>query len=298
MLRRTTFIRKSQFNNTYQLLYLRNMKKLSLLSFFFVALFAVTSCKKEENNATPTENPAGIAQEQKAVGFYLSGTWCGPCGLYGKPAMANVEKANPTKFVVVACHLNGGGGATDPYNTQDANSLASAWAVTGVPTCAIGGAGQPAQKIGGGTGMESGMTTQINTVLSKTASANSSVDVAVDASNKLTIKTKTKFFETSADAYSMSVYVVENNIKGRQYVSGTGWNENATHNNVLRKSVASSVVGEDLITGVTANQEVSKNFETTLDAAWSKDNLEVVVVLWKTGGSGKLIINGTSKNLK
>lgn len=275
------------------------MKKLSLLSLFFVAVLAVTSCKKEENNATPTENPAaGIAQEQKAVGFYLSGTWCGPCGLYGKPAMANVEKANPTKFVVVACHLNGGGGATDPYNNADANALAVAWNVTGVPTCAIGGAGQPAQKIGGGTGMESGITTQINTLLAKTASANSSVDLTVDASNKLTIKTKTKFFESSADAYSISAYVVENNIKGRQYVSGTGWNENATHNNVLRKSVASSVLGEDLITGVTANQEVSKTFETTLDAAWVKDNLEVVVVLWKTGSNGKVIINGTSKNVK
>lgn len=69
------------------------MKKLSLLSLFFVAVLAVTSCKKEENNATPTENPAaGIAQEQKAVGFYLSGTWCGPCGLYGKPAWLMLKK--------------------------------------------------------------------------------------------------------------------------------------------------------------------------------------------------------------
>lgn len=272
------------------------MKKLSLLTLFTALIVMASSCKKEENPPAPG-NPPGIAQEQKSVIFYLSGNWCGPCGLYGKPAMANVEQKNPNKLVVVACHVNGGGGAVDPYNNPDANALITAWGVSGVPTAAIGGGGTSAQKVGGGPSMQTTMETKINSVLTTTAAANSSIDVVLNGTT-LTVKTNTKFFSATSETHYISAYVIEDNLKGRQYISNQGWDENATHNNVLRTKLSTNVIGDELTTSATAGQEISKEFTTTLNSAWKTENLQVAVVIWKAGSTGRLVVNGTVKNVK
>jgi thiol-disulfide isomerase/thioredoxin len=271
------------------------MKKLSLLTLFVATIMAVSSCKKEENPPSPGNNPPAIAQEQKTVIFYLSGNWCGPCGLYGKPALANVEQKNANKLIIIAGHVNGSG--TDPYNNADANALLTAWNITGVPTAAIGGGGTPAQKVSGGPSMQSTMETKINSVLGTAATANSSIDVTLNGSI-LTVKANTKFFTASSETHYISAYVVENGLKGRQYISGQGWDENATHNHVLRTKLSTSITGDELTTSATAGQEISKEFTTTLNSAWKTENLQVAVVIWKAGTNGRIVINGTIKNVK
>lgn len=275
------------------------MKKLSLLTLFLAGVVAFSSCKKSEDSATPGNagnNEPVIAQEQKAVAFYLSGTWCGPCGQFGKPAMAAIEKAQGDKFVVIACHLNSQG-AIDPLNTPEANALAGAWAVNSVPTCALGGGSLSGYKVGGGSAMKSAIEAQIGVIQGNTASANSSITATLSG-NDITVKTKTKFFAASTEPHFISVYVIEKGIALPQYVSGTGWDNSAIHNNVLRKALSTATTGDDLATSATSGQIVSKDFTGTVNASWKKENLRVAVVVWKQGSTGRVIVNGTVADVK
>ncbi len=275
------------------------MKKLSLLTLFLAVAVAFSSCKKDEETATPGNtgnNEPAIAQEQKAVAFYLSGNWCGPCGQYGKPAMAAVEQAQGDKFVVVACHLNSQG-TPDPLNTPEANALAGAWAVNSVPTCALGGAGLSGYKVGGGSSMKTGIENQVSVIQGKTASANSSIKATLNGTS-LTVNTKTKFFDATSEPHFISVYIIEDGIALRQYVSGTGWDNSAIHNNVLRKALTTNTTGDDLATTATSGQIVSKDFSGTIESAWNKDNLRIAVVVWKQGSTGRVIVNGTVADVK
>lgn len=274
------------------------MKKLSLLTLFLAVVVAFSSCKKSEDTATPgnTNNEPTIAQEQKAVAFYLSGNWCGPCGLYGKPAMASIEAAQGDKFVVVACHLNSQG-TPDPLNTPEANALAGAWSVNSVPTCALGGASLSGYKVGGGSTMQSAIEAQISKIQGNTASANSSITATLNGT-ALTVNTKTKFFDATSEKHFISVYIIENDIALRQYVSGTGWDNNATHSNVLRKALTTNTTGDDLAETATSGQIVSKDFSGTIESTWNKANLRVAVVIWKQGTNGRVIVNGSVADVK
>ncbi len=272
------------------------MKKLSLLTLFLAVVVAFSSCKKNEETATPGNNEPIITQEQKAVGFYLSGNWCGPCGLYGKPAMASIEAVQGDKFVVVSCHLNGSG-ILDSLNTPEANALAGAWSVKAVPTCALGGAGLKGYKVGGGQEMKTGIEDQITVIQRETASANSSITATLNGT-ALTVNTKTKFFDATSEKHFISVYIIENDIALRQYVSGAGWDDNATHSNVLRKALTTNTTGDDLAETATTGQIVSKDFTGTIESTWKKDNLRVAVVIWKQGSTGRVVVNGTVANIK
>lgn len=275
------------------------MKKIFLS--LIVLTLAFAGCKKTEET-TPTGGgdggtaPVTIVQDQNAVAFYLSGNWCGPCGLYGKPAMKNVIAKHGDDIVVVACHLNGQG-APDPLNVPAANALASAWGVSGVPTCALGGAGMPGMKVGGGSAMETNIENQFSVLVGNKATTGTSIDATL-ANGELTIKTNTKFFGATADEHFMSVYVTEDAIKGTQYISGQGWDNNAVHNNVLRKSLATAATGDSFATSATDGEEISKDFTTSVESTWNASNLKVAVVIWKQGSNGRTVVNGTVVNVK
>jgi thiol-disulfide isomerase/thioredoxin len=274
------------------------MKKLSLLALFVAVTVAFSACKKTEET-TPTgggDNTPTIAQEQNAVAFYLSGIWCGPCGQYGKPAMKNVKDKFGDKLIVVACHLSSQS-FQDPYNIPAANALAGAWNVTGVPTCAIGAAGKSGMKIGGGPNMQSGIENQFNTLISNTATTGTLVDAKIE-NGEIKISSKTKFFGSSTEEHFMSVYITESNIAGRQYVSGSGWDNSAVHNDVLRVALTTAATGDSFATSATDGQEFTKEFTTSLDAAWNKDNLKAVVVIWKQGANGRVLVNGSASAVK
>lgn len=274
------------------------MKKLSLLAMFVAVTVAFSACKKDEEtspsggdgNSTPT-----ISQTQNAVAFYLSGNWCGPCGLYGKPAMKNVKAKFGDKLVVIACHLNGQG-APDPLNISAANSIAGAWGVSAVPTCAIGGAGMPGTRVSGSS-MQTNLETRFNDITSNTATTGTNVDASIQ-NGQVMIKTNTKFFTATSEEHFISVYVTEDNIKGTQFISGQGWDNNAVHNDVLRRQINTNATGDSFTTTATAGQEISKDFSTAVESEWNQSNLKAVVVIWKQGSNGRVLVNGTVANVK
>ncbi len=281
------------------------MKKIYLFSTAVLMLFAVASCSKDDqpaggdpnSNPLPTPTPEPIAQEQQAVAFYLSGVWCGPCGYYGKPAMKNMTEKYKDDFVVISCQLSSSG-YQDPFNNPDANRMAQLWNVSGVPTAAVGGNEASATKVGGGSSMETGIDNKISSILSGKAITNSRITKTVTG-DEMKIKVETKFFEAVSDEYYISTFILEDNLIDRQYVSGSGWQDPAEFDNILRRALEPGTAGYGVLLNtegaVKANKVLEKEYTTTLDPSWKKENIKVAVVVWKKGPNGVVISNGVVK---
>ena len=77
---------------------MKNLFKSSLAILVGLSL-TMSACKKEDsttdensnNNNNNNNNPLVIPQVQKATVFYFGGTWCPPCGAYGKPAKEQLK---------------------------------------------------------------------------------------------------------------------------------------------------------------------------------------------------------------
>ncbi len=274
------------------------MKKVLLYSMVIMSAMAISSCSKDDNpgddSGSGNGNGSGtteIQQSQQAVMFYMSGNWCGPCGLYGKPALKkNIDK-HGDDLVVISAQLG-----QDPMTNQYANEVASLWGVNSVPTAAIGGNEGSASKIGGGASMEGSMDTKISSLIASEAVLNSMIERKVEG-NKMTVTVTTKFFKAADGEYFISVYLLEDNIIDRQYVSGEGWHDPVEFDNILRAEMTDGAAyGVALADGTTAaNTKVTKEFSVTLDSKWKTENLKVAAVIWKKGSNGVVISNGVVK---
>ena len=129
------------------------MKKIGLIGIMALSVLMLTNCKKESKNegtsGTPTPKPTPT---QNIVGIYFGGTWCGPCGAYGKPTKEQMAAEFGDKLTLISCQLNGQG-APDPMNNADANAFAATFGVTGVPILYLGGNNGLIQGVSGGTSM-------------------------------------------------------------------------------------------------------------------------------------------------
>ena len=95
----------------------------------------------------------------------------------------------------------------------------------------------------------------------------------------------------------MAVYIVEKDIISPQSVSGSGTVATYEHMNLLRASNASSFRGVSIndLAAITAEQEFSKTFMISKNAAWNVANLKAVGVIWK-GASGSKVVNSNVAN--
>ncbi len=122
--------------------------------------------------------------------------------------------------------------------------------------------------------------------------ANTFVDATI-SNGQLKVVTKTKFFSNVDGNVRIAVYVLENNIIAPQ----TSSNDN-THNNVMRKALT-SVTGDLLENGPTANSVKEMTFSTNIDQAWKSQDLYVVTALYMPGASQKpLLLNVAEHNIK
>jgi|GEM_PF-6298953 len=280
--------------------------KTLLLSLAASMLIGFGACKKdkkeeEKEEVKKEEGPAAITKTQQSTIFYMSGNWCGPCGLYGVPAKANAKTKYGDKVNILACQLNGSGN-TDPLNNADANSLAGVFNVTGVPTAYIL-ANLEGTSVGGGSTMSATMETAIGNNIGVTdVLANMIVDKAKIEGSTISIETRTKFFKAGEGQYRLAAYIIEDNIAGRQYSSGSGWAD-YDFMGVVRKSLGSTVTGDDFVKDAEANKEYPKTITTSLNTSWNKANLKIVLVLWKattnsSGGTTVAVVNSISKHIE
>jgi hypothetical protein len=78
------------------------MRKLFLVLLVGVVAFSCTKETIDPNDPSnqPPVDPLAIKREQNAFGINFSGTWCGPCGANGIPAISSAATAQDRKSVV------------------------------------------------------------------------------------------------------------------------------------------------------------------------------------------------------
>jgi len=264
------------------------MKKLLLIA-SAGALLSLAACKKENNNGGGDNkpSPAVVPQTQQATVFYFGGTWCPPCGAYGKPAKDYIKATYPGKANIISCQVNSSS-TQDPMNNASANALAGIFQVSGVPTMYFGGSEMPFAAVGGGTAMQSTSATKIDEIIARTPIANSKFTTTISG-NDITVKAETQFFKAVAateGTYKIAAYVTEDGLNHTQS-SDASANKNI-HDNVLRTTLGASASGDVLTNSMEQWGVKNFTFFGTLNAAWKKEKMRVTVVIWKQGTDNKL----------
>jgi thiol-disulfide isomerase/thioredoxin len=108
------------------------MKKIILLA-AIAASFSITSCKDDKKETPSTVTPIEVTQQQNAIFFDISATWCPPCGTFGIPAFAAAIETSPEKTVAINTHVS-----SSDLGTATGQDLADFYQATGIPTLAVG----------------------------------------------------------------------------------------------------------------------------------------------------------------
>jgi hypothetical protein len=112
--------------------------------------------------------------------------------------------------------------------------------------------------------------------------------------NRMNIKVQSKLSsETPSDNYYLSVYILENGVVKEQNIAGN-YNQNFTHNNVLRKEASDNinVFGSSLNFDVNGN-DLTSFYDIPLDSTgeWNYSNLYVVAIAWQENDSNHKFVN-------
>lgn len=267
------------------------------VSYLFLAAITVTSvftaCKKTET--PPAASEINVVQVQNALVVEPTATWCGPCGTYGKPATDIALQDNAKAFGIYA-HLKA---PASDFASQLGQDLAVMYGAANAT-----GTSYSIPKIGVGNNVTGAyadinytaniLKGWINNITSGVSKANTKIDASISG-NTLTVKTNTKFFANGDDSftYKIALYLTEDGISNRQYMSATSSYQTIIHNHVSRALISGSATGDNLLASglPTAGQIVSKDYTLNLDAAWNKSNLSVLAVIWKQKGTALSFVN-------
>ena len=264
------------------------MKKIFLLLIAGVAAYGISSCTKDERSlpTDPSANPGGLVptNEQRAVVFNMSATWCGPCGSWGIPAFYNAIKIDSTKVFGVKATTSDD--LDVPVGEPINNYLNTSG---GVPAFAVG-----VSKFGQST---SQMNTSVNTLLAKTPTE-VTAGVAIRktiSGDKVSITSSVKFFKAATGVYNIAYYVIEDNVANSQAgISGGTYN----HKHVLRAECNNNSWGKPIsaASAYTANQVVSGTAEYTIPTGQKAADIKIVAVLYKMeSGNPSEYINADMK---
>lgn len=159
-------------------------------------------------------DPLAVERVQNAFGVNFSGTWCGPCGANGIPALYNAKTAHAGKFHGIKVGLNGSG-ASDPFSVSSGSELANAYYPAGPR--GIPGFGAGATFFTGGN--IPAWTARIGEIIS-TPTANVKAGLAITKEIKgdsLIFNVRVKTFTALPEGmYTLAVYVVEDDLIANQ----------------------------------------------------------------------------------
>lgn len=182
--------------------------------FLFLVVGAIAfGCNKETIEPTPPTpptpvDPLEVKREQNAFGINFSGTWCGPCGANGIPAITNAAIAHGKKLHIIKV------GFSDEFSVGDFNNqLAQSY----YPTSSIGIPGFGA----GAVFHQSSAAWRDNIdLMMQTPDAQAKVGMAITKEVKgdsLIFNVRMKTFEALASGvYAWSVFVVEDSLLAPQ----------------------------------------------------------------------------------
>lgn len=232
----------------------------------------ISVCTKEGNcYPVMVEQSGGFSR--KVLGMRFTATWCGYCPYMDEAFHSAAEQSQD--FIYVTFHASSG----YPLYFKDSEPLVSAYHIDGYPTGVLGGW----KTINNSTNT----STTTKSILNAINSFNSKfpVSAAVSASATLnggTISVDASVAAPVTDDLKIVALVLESGIvKAQAYYPTSGGSKTLNdfvHDYVARKTLTGSILG-DAFTG-------GKQFhwETSLDSSWNKDNLSVLVWLYKDYG--------------
>jgi hypothetical protein len=283
------------------------MKKYLLIALMAGALF---SCKKDDNNSPSNNNnnnntntPIVVEKVNTPLLIDFTEVWCNPCGTWGTPNFDNIINANTGKVIPMAIHAFSQGSETDELNTPTATDFVNPNAN---PLCYFsesqGRMSFPTWFVGqtnaivstpDGTGIYVQLSVDkanrsIDSLRNLPVVANSLVTQKIDGST-LTATATTQFFSDVTGDYTISFYVVEDNVTHRQAANGV-WNMNYTHNHLFRNAI-SGTWGDVIASGSTAKDKQFTTTKTYTLTNENANNVHVVAAIWKKDGNKYTFVN-------
>ncbi|MEO8666120.1 MAG: Omp28-related outer membrane protein [Ignavibacteria bacterium] len=210
---------------------------------------------------------------------FCTGTWCGYCPC-GDAALVTLQHQFP-RTLAIAYH----GASTDPWQTFNGFEVRSLLGFSAYPTAIIDRGNTPSNPYVTYEQWYGMVETRYN------SSPNSNVDITVtsksydESSRALNLTINSTPLSTLTGQYKISVVLVEDNVVYPQNyyaVCGTaGYHNDYIHHDIARNMI-NGPTGEDLNTEATwnANEVITKNISTTVDASWSPMNCRVIVFVY------------------
>jgi hypothetical protein len=206
---------------------------------------------------------------------FSTGTWCQWCAC--GDAVADTLFVRYPNAVIFAYH---GGGGGDPWQTFNGNGILS---MLGIGSAFPSGC---MDRRGTATGLGWGsFFTDAEYRMANSPSGMVNINITSQNYNPgtrvLTVNLDATALQTLNGTYNISYVVTEDNLvytqTGNSYCPGNGsW----VHNWVTRNMV-NGATGESISTGTwNANTTISKNFNTTLDAAWVAANCRINIYIY------------------
>jgi thiol-disulfide isomerase/thioredoxin len=272
---------------------MKNLFKSSLAILIGLSL-TVSSCKKEETKSEDTNNNNGgttIPQTQKATIVYFGGTWCGPCGAYGKPAKEQIKAAVKDKCSIISCQVG-----NDPMACPTGDELNAMFKPSGVPAMYIGANDDViTAMIGGSTSTGATAIGHVNTQSAKPAKVNCVLNATTTTDGLINVTIDGKFFSDLTDEYYISGYLLEDKLNHAQLTDNS--TEKNIHYNVVRAKFGTSATGELIKAAPKKDETFKKEMAFFIQPTFVKENLSVVVVIWRKSGTSLTISNSANIHL-
>lgn len=264
------------------------MKKIKLLSVVFAAAILLTNCKKKEDApAGNTGDGFNVSKQSNPAYLYFGGTWCGPCGAYGKPtkeALHGVASNKNVAFVSFQVYNS------DPFKTTIGETTAANFGVTGVPTTFVGGNGL-INSFGFSSNNAANQSTQqakITEIMGATPACNTQISASISGTS-INVNYKTKFWDATTDSFFVNFIAIESGLNATQYLdASTNLN---VHDFVFRSQSGAAFYGDLSNVGATKDQIVSKTATLSYNASWKKENMEVIAIVWRKKGGRYGLMN-------
>jgi hypothetical protein len=270
------------------------MKKLVLALACVSILF--NACKKDDTApSSGGSTTLSVEKKNRAAVIYFGEDWCPPCGTYGGPTLDSCLKQEGTLLTGMKINTSSNNSSLNwstgqgMWNVFNTGVFASANAI---PSMAVNTTKQSVT-----TSVSSNYSGAVNKA---TTFANGTVIAGIAlrksiSGDSIAVDTKVKFFSDIAAGsdYRLAVYVVEDKLFTSQSTS-SGTNSNYEYRNLVRTSNATVYYGTEINNGgdaIALDQEFSNTYKMYLKPAWNKNNLKVIGILWKLGGSPAQIVN-------
>lgn len=244
------------------------MKKGILLSVFTCLLMFQASAQIE------------VTQEQRSLLAKYTATWCPNCGNWGWTFMEDIMEDNADKAVILGAHYSG------TLQSGVVGDLLDNFNIQGQPTFTINNA-----KVGASNNNIAAkrieVKDQVDAKFQESPVVNTGIAASITPENEILVQTRTLFFQETAGAYRLAIYVLEDNVEANQ----SGSVSDNIHPRVVRASF-NGTFGDIIEVGeIAANTEFTGSYTLPIDANWNMDNIRIAAIIWSDHGDSYSFVN-------